>query len=205
MPPARTTSARHDQLARVHRLTGLFPLAAFVVFHAWQQWPIRVGRDEALARMAETSHPWLEWLFVLLPLAAHAASGLWLRQRGHAAPGYASPAFRQFQAITGGLVAAFLGCHVLGVWLPSVLAGTPLEAHARLFDQTGSAPGIAGYALGISAVCLHLGQGLSVALLRAWPACPPRLAYTLGGMVGGCVWIVFLDELAAYATGAPLM
>ncbi|MFT3923158.1 MAG: hypothetical protein QM778_11555 [Myxococcales bacterium] len=198
-----------DRVRRLHSLSGGLPLVGFALFHAWQQSAVRAGRDAMLARLDATGHGVVELLLVVLPLLLHAGCALWLLARGGLRPaaqaGYASPAFRRFQAITGLLTGAFLCVHVLGVWHPFLPAGRAFAVFGAMLDQTGTPLGAAGYVVGISATCVHLGQGLSVFLLRLWPGCSPRLSRTVGGLVGGALWLAFLDELAVYATGAALM
>ncbi len=210
----RAPRERGGRLARVrklHSLTGVLPLGMFLVFHAWQQAPVRGGRDLVLARLHETGHGILEALAVLLPLLFHAGSGVWLARNvgGHGPARQASPypsaAFRRFQALTGIVVALFLAFHVGGTFRPWLEGGRAFAAYGAMLDQTGTLPGAAAYVVGLSATCVHFGQGLSVFVLRWWPRCSPRLARGLGVLVGLGLWLTFLDELAVYATGASLI
>jgi succinate dehydrogenase / fumarate reductase cytochrome b subunit len=203
---------------KLHSLTGVLPLGLFVIYHAWQQAPIRAGRDPLLARLDQTSHGLAEALCVVLPLLMHAACAIWLSLHGDAlrtgplagsgSPRpdvYASPAFRRFQAITGGATAVFLVLHLGGVWRPWLSHGRAFTAFGAMLDQTGTLLGAAAYVVGISATCVHWGQGLSAFLLRWWPQCSPLLARGVGTLMGLGSWLTFLNELAVYATGAPLM
>jgi succinate dehydrogenase / fumarate reductase cytochrome b subunit len=197
----------HQALRKLHSFTGLVPLGAYLGFHAWEHWPVRRGRDAALAHLADTRSVPLELLLVLLPLLAHAGLGLWLaRQTDPATPApYVTPAFRRFQASTGLLSAAFLLWHVSGVWLPRALTGRPAEAYGALLDQVGTLGGAALYVVGTSAVCVHFGQGLSAAWIRFRPGVSTRLARSIGTALGLALWLVLFNELAVYATGAALM
>jgi succinate dehydrogenase / fumarate reductase cytochrome b subunit len=194
-----------DALRRLHSLTGLVPLSAYLAFHAWEQWPIREGRDAALARMSHTENAPLELLFVLVPLLVHAA----LAARVFALPdtrgAYLSPAFRRLQGLTGGLTLVFLLFHVSAVWLPRVLSGSVANAYDAMLAQTGTAFPAGLHVVGVSAVCVHFGQGLSAAWLRLWPDSPAGPVRSMGLIVGLLLWLMFVDELAAYAGGAPLM
>ena len=195
-------------LRKLHSLSGMVPLGLFLIYHAWQQGPVREGRDAQLARLDQTTHGGAELLFVVLPLTLHALCGLWLARRAEPdASGrpYASPAFRRFQAITGGLTALFLAFHMGGVWHPWLRAGRAFAEFGAMLDQTGTMPGAAAYVVGISATCLHWGQGLSAFILRWWPGCPARVAHGIGTLLGLGLWLTFLDQVAVYATGAPLM
>lgn len=218
MPDSETvegrTAAREPMLdatvlRKLHSLTGMVPLGLFLIYHAWQQGPVREGRDPILARLDDTSHGLAELLFVVLPLAVHAVCGIWLARHAGPQPAkvspYASPAFRRFQASTGVLTALFLGLHMGGVWHPWLATGRSFAQFGGMLDQTGTMLGAASYVVGISATCLHWGQGLSAFILRWWPGSPPRLARGIGTLLGLGLWLTFLDQLAVYATGAPLM
>jgi succinate dehydrogenase / fumarate reductase cytochrome b subunit len=194
-------------LRRLHSATGLVPLGAYLVFHAWEHWPVRHGRDALLSRLARSTSAPLEIVFVLLPLLAHAALGLWLARDREGARVYVSPAFRKLQVATGVIAAAFLLVHLTTVWLPRLLGPGALEAaYGATLDWTGTAPRLTLHALGVGAVCTHLGQGIGLSLPRLWPGLiTPRLGRVLGVLMGALLWLIFLNELAAYATYAPLL
>jgi succinate dehydrogenase / fumarate reductase cytochrome b subunit len=195
-----------DPLRKLHSFTGLFPLGAYLLFHAYEHVAVRAGRAALVLRLERTSHALLEVLLVLLPLLVHAALGVRLaRTRAEHAP-YASPAFARLQLWTGIAAALFLLLHVGGVWLPRVTEQRPAAAYGAMLRQVAHLPGALLYLLGISAVCLHFGQGLSSLLLRHGVlGLPARGARILGALVGVLLWLVFLDELSAYVSGAALL
>ena len=194
-----------DSLRRMHSLTGLFPLGAYLLFHAWEHWPIRAGRDAVLARLSHTSSAPLELLFVVLPLLIHAGLALRLMGQPDRSGVYLSPAFRRLQAVTGGLTVLFLLWHLSMAWGPRLLSGSDVRGYDAMLTQTGTALGAALQVVGLSAVCVHFGQGLSAAWLRLWPDSPPGLVRALGIALGVALWLLFVDELSAYAGGAPLV
>ena len=193
---------RRDAMRRIHRATGLFPLAAYLLFHAWEHWPVRASRDALFARLSQTHHAVLEVTCVLLPLAVHAGLGLSLTRDPDGLSRYASPAFRRLQAVTGLLSAIFIVFHLAGAWLPRLGDGELGAAYTSMCDQAGTPLGVALHVVGVGAVCSHLGQGLGSALAAC---CSPRLARGLGVGVGILLWLVLLNELAVYATYAPLL
>jgi succinate dehydrogenase / fumarate reductase cytochrome b subunit len=201
-----------DNLRKLHSFTGLFPLGAYLLFHVYEHLPVRVGRDALLARLLRTSSWPLEVAVILLPLLGHAALGVYLgwRARGdepQEARDYLSPAFRRLQLGSGLLVLAFLVLHVAGVWLPRALSDDrPGAAYAAQLDQLGSLPMATLYVLGVTAVCLHFGQGLAVLCARhGFLQLTPRGSRLLGAGLGIALWLIFIDELAAYASGAALL
>jgi succinate dehydrogenase/fumarate reductase cytochrome b subunit len=195
-----------QSLRRLHSLSGLFPLAAYLVFHAWEHWPIRDGRDAALARLRLTASTPLEILLVIAPLLIHAALGIKLAREPDDSRAYASPAFRQFQAITGYITAAFLLWHVIWVWGARVGdAQGVVRSYDAMLTQAGSTLGASLHVVALSAVCVHFGQGLSAAWLRFRPQASEQRARSLGILLGVLLWLVLVDELSAYAGGAPLL
>lgn len=193
-------------LRRLHATTGLVPLGAYLLFHAWEHWPIRHGRDALLARVSRSTSPLLEVSCVLLPMLVHAALGLWLVRDVEGVRAYVSPAFRKLQLVTGMLASGFLLFHVATLWLPRLVGeGALLAAYSATLEWTGTAPLLVLHAVGIGAVCTHFGQGVGLALPRLWPAIAPRHGRVLGVLLGTALWLVFLNELSAYATYAPLL
>lgn len=196
-------------MRRVHSATGLFPLGAYLLFHAWEQWPVRESRDALFARLASSHNALIEAAVVLLPLIVHAVLGLrlYVSRAPAEGDGYVSPSFRGMQAITGLFAIAFIVLHLLGGFLPRISEPNPIgAAFMGVRGQVERLSGMAIYVLGIAAVCTHFGQGLGLSLLRLSPAqFSPRGARVVGLVVGVLLFLIFLNELAAYATGAALL
>jgi succinate dehydrogenase / fumarate reductase cytochrome b subunit len=195
-----------DKLRKIHTFTGLLPLALYLVFHAWEHWPVTSGRDALFARLAGSALVPLEILLVLVPLIAHATVGLLLARRPDPGVLYASPAFRRLQAVSGAITGVFVLWHVGFVWAPAV--GRPDRASAAydaMLSQAGSYAGVAFHVVALSAVCVHLGQGLSAAWLRHRPGAPVRFVRAAGIAAGLLLWLVLIDELSAYAGGSALL
>jgi succinate dehydrogenase / fumarate reductase cytochrome b subunit len=202
-------------LRKLHSFTGLFPLAAYLLFHAYEQLAVRAGRQAAILRLDRTTHAPLEVLCVLLPIMLHAALGVHLaRTRGPVAPGrpgdasfpYASFAFLRLQVWSGVISACFLVWHVAGVWVPRVVAARPAAGYGAMVDHVATLPLAALYVLGTSAVCVHFGQGLSAVCLR-YHILPlgPRAARLLFGFLAVVLWLTLIDALSAYVAGTPLL
>jgi succinate dehydrogenase / fumarate reductase cytochrome b subunit len=195
------------KLRRLHGATGLVPLGAYLVFHAWEHWPIRVGRAAVLARLSRSTSAALEVALVLLPLLVHVGLGLRLVREPEGVRAYVSPACRRLQLVTGMVAGAFVLFHLVTVWLPRLVDQGALEAaYSATLEWTGTAPLAALHAIGIGAVCTHFGQGVGLALPRLLPALiAPRQGRALGVLLGAALWLMFLNELSAYATYAPLL
>lgn len=193
-------------LRKLHSFTGLVPLGAYMGFHTWEHWPAREGRDAALHRMALASSAPVEIVLLMLPLLVHATLGLRLARLPDASQAYRSPAFRGLQRVTGILTALFLLWHVGLVWLPRVFEGGRAEAaYSAMLDQAGPVSGMMLYVLGISAVCVHMGQGMGAAWIRHAPAVSPPFARWASASLAVCLWLAMINVLAVYATGRALM
>lgn len=200
-----------ESMRRLHSATGLFPLGAYLLFHAWEHFPVRESRDALFARLSSSHNAVIECAIVLLPLLVHALLGLRLYLANDApvedVAGYVSPSFRRLQAVTGLLTTAFLVLHLLGGFLPRITEPHPIgAAYMGVRGQVERMPGLILYVIGVSAVCTHFGQGLGLALIRFSPTLlSPRGARIVGIVLGVLIWLIFLNELAAYATGASLL
>jgi len=204
--PPRVASMHLDTKRKLHSFTGLFPLGAYLLFHAYEHMAVRNGRDAVIASLARSSNAPLEIAVVLVPLLGHAVFGIRLARSQDPSPAYASQAFRRLQAYTGMVTALFVVVHVGTVWLPRVLAGRPAAAYGALTEQVGALPVAALYALGVSAACIHFAQGLSAVLIRNRVlGISTLLARGVAVVVGTLLWLTFVNELMAYATGAPLL
>jgi succinate dehydrogenase/fumarate reductase cytochrome b subunit len=194
-------------IRRLHRATGLFPLGAYLIFHAWEHWPVRSGRGALFSRLSYSHNTLLEVVLLLLPLLVHALLGMYLARRPDGRPAYASPAFHRLQVASGIAALLFIAFHVLGVWLPRVIEQNPLGAsYNALRAQAGTMVGLALYVLGLAAVCTHFGQGLGVALAGLTSGrIAPVYTRAVGVLLGVALYLVFVNELASYATGARLL
>jgi succinate dehydrogenase / fumarate reductase cytochrome b subunit len=204
----------HPELLRkLHSFTGLFPLGAYLLFHAYEGLAARGGRAEAVLRLSRTTHAPLEVVCLLLPLLLHAGLGVRLarmpaptQQSDDASAPYASANFRRLQLWTGLLSAGFLLWHVAGVWVPRVVAGRPAVGYGALVDHAATLPRAALYVIGTSAVCVHFGQGLSAVCLRnrILPFAP-RTVRLLCATLVFLLWATLIDALSAYVGGKPLL
>ncbi len=194
-------------LRKLLALTGLVPLALFLAFHAYQQSALLQGRDALLARLDASPMSCGLSVLLLAMLLVHATCGAVLATRQDAAleRTYGSRAFRSFQAVTGALTLAFLLLHVGGTLWARLSLETSAGAYGVVLDQTGTTPGMAAYVVGISAACLHLGQGLAASILRFWPTAQVRIVRGCAGLAAGFLWLTFFRALAVYATSTPLM
>lgn len=157
--------------ARIFRACGIAPLGVFVVLHVLGYARILVGREFPSARR-DALLWWelsLELTLVLLPLAYHAAFGLYVLMRPPAlrrAPNQDARALDKVQRYTSLLVLAFVFDHFARFRAPLLTgAAVPADTRELLVRELSAAPhGLplvaAFHLLGIAAVAFHLGYGL---------------------------------------------
>ena len=181
-------------------------LGGYVVFHAWQQWPAVISRDAWLERAQHAALPYALKLLVYAAIVGHMLLGVVrLRLGAHPADDSGAAGLRRVQLFFGALVLVFLAIHIPMVrWTPGP-ASTVLDVYARLTEQVGRPPMLAAYLIGTTAVCAHLGLGLSRAAVSLGIAKSPSGLLYLTGLLAGVVLLCFLQVLACYAIGEPLL
>jgi succinate dehydrogenase / fumarate reductase cytochrome b subunit len=191
-------------LKRLHSLSGVVPLAGFVIFHLFENSHSVAGLEAFNTTVAFIrSQPYLYVLEIILlsPLLFHAALGIWLAKsasfnvvRYPAAQNFAYA----LQRVTGVILIFFIGFHLY----TTRLAGIPSD---RMFQhlslEFGNPLVAAFYILGILSASFHLSNGLwgfsvSWGLVRgqksmdlAWKAC-------MG--LGLCVALMGLNAFAGF-------
>jgi len=200
-----------EPLRKLHSFTGLFPLGAYLLFHAYEALAVRAGRTQAVLQLERTTHAPLEVMCLFLPLLVHAALGVRLarlspRQEGADPAPYASANFKKLQLWTGVVSAGFLLWHVAGVWLPRVVAGRPAAGYGAMVDHAATLPRAALYVIGTSAVCVHFAQGLSAVCLRYGIApFAARWVRLSCAVLAFLLWATLIDALSAYVGGSALL
>lgn len=173
---------RHEFLIRrLHSLSGLLPVGAFMVVHLTVNASVLNG-PETFQNNVYSIHalgkllPLVEWTTIFLPLIFHAVVGVWIIQTGKsntAAYAYGGNLRYTLQRATGVVAVLFLLYHVFHMhgwfhfdaWLAWA---EPLGGHQfRPFNAPSTAGAalqnpliIAFYAVGVVACVFHLANGL---------------------------------------------
>ena len=196
---------RAEKLGRYHGALGAL-LGVYVVFHLWQQWPALVSRDAWLDRARNAGLPGALKLLLLLVFIGHMLLGAQrLRSGPHPADASPTAGLRRAQLFFGALTLCFLAVHVPLVQWTEGPASTVLDVYARLTDQLGRPGTLAVHLVGITAVCAHLGLGLSRTALTFRLAQDTSWSAYVAGALAGTVLFCWLQVLAFYAIGEPLL
>lgn len=202
--------------SRLHALIAALPLALWTLFHLWEQWAAFAGRETWVSRMRETSGSGaaiaIELVVIVLPLAVWAGLTLRAAIRREVLPGTARPDDRGLARVIGRLAPiaafvaiAFLVLHVGHLWGPKVVRGaTELEAWSALTHDVGRPWMLVLYAIGLSAVALHLAAAIPAALAAVgWIVSDEarRSAVLVSTVLALCVWVLAVQLTGWLATG----
>lgn len=195
---------------RLQSLTGVLPLLAYVVFHLGETAVAPAGRRRFAETVTGTSGSalavGLETVLVLVPLLVHASLGVhaMIRDRHPLAESYPSDGVRKLQRLTGILVLLFLIVHLGHTWTAKLAGLDGGALYDRLMDSLGRPVFLVAYAVGVTAVAVHIAQGIG-AFAVTWrlvrTAGGRRAARGVGVLVALAVWLVALNTLSHFAVG----
>lgn len=168
-------------IRRLHSLTGIVPLGAYMVVHLVTNASLMNG-VETFQRAVFGIHslgallPMVEWVLILLPLLFHGLLGVWIVKTGKSNTRhytYANNRRYSWQRWTGLIALVFLLTHVLHLhgwfhfepWLALIgragLGGfRPYNAASTLMMQMDGYVWPAFYLVGVLACVFHLANGL---------------------------------------------
>lgn len=169
---AANADRRGALLQRLHSLSGVVPLGAFVVLHLWVTVSIAGSRD-VYDRQVALLHSGpllgiLELVLVLLPLAYHGVYGV-LRtfQPRDAAHAYGTDVMFVLQRVSGIVVLVFVALHTWEFRGQTWTRGDAVASYSttlaeHLSSTQSGVPWIAlGYLVGVAATIFHLANGMS--------------------------------------------
>lgn len=205
-------------LRKLHSLTGVVPLGAFMVFHLWENSKALQGQtpfDDAVAQIGHIPYlPVVETAGILLPLAFHALYGVKLALESK--PNVRHYTFSRnwmytLQRGSGLLAFAFILFHLWEYWTQRVLGKLATEQFyptlcANMSSTVKGVPVIALiYVFGLAAAVFHFANGL-------WGFCfswgitvsrrSQRLGATVFGVLGLAIFIMGANTALYFATGS---
>jgi len=199
-------ASRTKSWSRVHALAALVPWLPWLAWHLWQFGAAHAGRDVFVARftlLPDGAGAGLD-LLLLVGIGVHVLLGVKLAVDDPAprhAGSHESPGSRSWQRLTGLLAFAFVLFHVLSL-------GSRVDAlsvFARLDDTLGQPRYVLIWVIGLTAVFAHLAEGVPAALRTlglVGGEFQLRRVRVLANVVAAVCWLVSMNSLAYFATGA---
>jgi succinate dehydrogenase / fumarate reductase cytochrome b subunit len=166
--PLRAGEGASFFFRKLHSLTGIVPLGAFLLEHLLSNYEALKGPAAYGAQVQFlNSLPLvrlLEWVFIFLPLLFHGFYGLWIWLRGRSNIVYypwAGNWLYGAQRCTGLIAILYIGQHVvrqrfMGVSLPE----HPYAAFAKVQHELANPWMLAVYIVAMIAICWHFSYGV---------------------------------------------
>lgn len=208
-------AARHETLKKLHALSGVLPLGAFVVIHIWVTSAVTSSRDVYDRQIGWLHSGWflglLEIVLVVAPLLYHAVYGTWRslqpRDPDHA---YDTDLMVSLERASGVVVLVFVAAHFWEFRGQTWNGSLPVSSYAsKLVEDLSSTqrgvPWIAtGYFIGIAATCFHLVNGMT-SFLTTWgytrAETARRRARIFMSMAGVTLFVISCGIVLQLATG----
>src|SRR5262249_6567922 len=127
-PPLLDKHRRAFLLRKLHSLSGVVPVGAFLLFHLWTNAKATQGQEPFHAAVRDISHtPFVAAVafgFILLPLAFHTLYGVWIALNGKPNVGryaYSRNWMYTLQRVSGLIAAVFIVLHLRDYWWPKMM------------------------------------------------------------------------------------
>lgn len=207
--------ARHETLKKLHALSGVLPLGAFVVIHIWVTSAVTSSRDVYDRQIGWLHSGWflglLEIVLVVAPLLYHAVYGTWRslqpRDPDHA---YDTDLMVSLERASGVVVLVFVAAHFWEFRGQTWNGTLPVSSYSTKLveDLSSTQRGVpwiaAGYFIGIAATCFHLVNGMT-SFLTTWgytrSEAARRRARILVRVAGVTVFVIASGIVLQLATG----
>lgn len=195
----------HFWLRRLHSLSGIFPIGAFLLEHMFSNALIVKGAAAYDAQIAFLSGlPYvlfLEVFFIYIPILYHAFYGFYVMFTGKnnlAWYPYPGNILYSMQRWTGILALIYIGYHAYHTRFVNLLYGTEVS-YARMAEIMTSSPFMLWfYILGLAAVMFHFANGIW-GFLISWGITVGPKAQKVSGIVciavGLSIFIIGVNSL----------
>ena len=180
-------------LRKLHSLSGIVPVGAFLAEHFWSNSSALVSPQ----KYNETSQDlqtipfriFVEWAFIFLPILYHGGYGVYIWLRGESNVSqypWVKNWLYTTQRYTGLIAFAYIGWHVYTQrWLTH-----GMSSYSEVAQQMQSSWALAFMIVGVVASSFHLGVGIWNFLCK-WGLAVTARAQRAAGQLGAAVGIVF--------------
>lgn len=190
----------HFWLRRLHSLTGIFPIGAFLLEHMFSNSFILLGPtayNQQIKFLSALPYViWIEVCFIYLPILYHAFYGFYVMFTGkNNLAWYPYPAniLYSMQRWTGILSFAYILYHAYQTRIVNLLYGTEVS-YERMAELMADPRVFAFYILGLAAVMFHFANGIW-GFLISWGITVGKAARNFSG------WICTAVGITLFAVG----
>ncbi len=216
VPPLRAYEGHSFLLRRLHSLSGIFPIGAFLLEHFISNAYATNGPHAYNEQVRFlTSLPfvvWLETVFIYIPLLYHSLYRFYIWYRGDSNVGPAYPWAGNWmytaQRWTGAIAFFYIGWHVYSMRFSGVhlLTHSAAAFNKVYFEFQSSNWAVAFYIVGIVAASWHFAYGLWLFAAK-WGITVGEGARRKWGVVcfliGAAFVVVGMVTMVAFLTGTP--
>lgn len=191
-----STATRPDTdylLRKLHSLTGIVPVGAFLAEHFWSNSAALVSADKynAVSQELQTIpfRLFVEWGFIFLPILFHGGYGVYIWWRGKSNVSqypWVGNWMYTLQRYTGLIAFAYIGWHV---YTERFLTGGK-STYDNVANDMQNPVFLTFFIIGIVASSFHLGVGIWNFLCK-WGLAATARAQRAAGRLGAVVGIVF--------------
>jgi succinate dehydrogenase / fumarate reductase, cytochrome b subunit len=180
-------------LRKLHSLSGIVPVGAFLAEHFWSNSAALVSArnydETSQALQTIPFRVFVEWAFIFLPILFHGGYGIYIWLRGESNVSqypWVKNWLYTFQRYTGLIAFAYIGWHVYTQrWLTH-----GMSTYAEMARQLLNPWALAFMIVGVLASSFHLGVGIWNFLCK-WGLAATVRAQRAAGQLGVAIGVVF--------------
>jgi len=183
---------------KLHSLTGIVPIGTFLMAHLYINCSALLGEcafTDGVRTVSSLPYVhYIEWGGIVIPIAFHAAIGLWMIFREWSfnvfSYSYARNWWYTIQRLSGLVLVLFLGWHLWDLFWRKMMGGIHIEGFYNYLSESISSNRLvlAAFVAGTLAASFHLSNGLW-GFCASWGILQSRKAQRIGGWVFGLVGI----------------
>ena len=215
VPPLRAYQGHEFLWRRLHSLSGVFPVGAFLLEHYISNAYVTNGAhayNEQVRFLTSLPFvPWLETFFIYIPILFHSLYGFYIWYRGDSNVGAAYPWTGNWmytaQRWTGAIAFLYIAYHTYTMRFSGVhLLTNSAASFNKVYDAFQNPWVVAFYIVGIVAASWHFAYGLWLFAAK-WgitvgDGARRRFGFVCFG-IGAVLIVIGMATMLAFLTGTP--